>query len=151
MRYEFKYLIPFYFIEQLKKDIQVFCKFDDNCNDNGFYKISSIYFYDILKYNFNSKERGINIRSKPRLRFYLDSKEKKILNSFFEFKERINDAGKKQRFKYDLIYPKKFSYNFFIKKLPPELKVKFNIYNYKPISTISYKRYSFKVFYDTNF
>lgn len=140
MRSEFKYLVPFFVKKKLEYDLKIFCNTDNNANILGISKINSIYFDSINKYNFNSKENGIYIRSKPRLRFYLDEKEKKIIRSVFEFKNRIWDKGFKNRYVINNFDNKEYSLDYNIKQLPNNFKCKLNEVNYNPILSLGYQR-----------
>lgn len=86
-------------------------------------KINNIYFdtYEFDSYFDNLN--GISSRKKLRLRWY--GKEKMPLNGFFEFKNKTNSIGYKDRIEFDFSNHKWTNWNnfmiFFVKKMPKKL------------------------------
>jgi len=78
----------------LKNSISSVLSYDDNNKDNGSYRVFSIYFDDENLTFYKEKIEGLNIRVKPRLRFYFD-KNLNPIKSFLELKKRKNFFVKK--------------------------------------------------------
>ncbi len=72
MRHEFKYYINFSDYITIKNKLKYIMKIDSNANENGEYKIRSIYFDNYDDKVLFEKINGFNRRDKFRIRFYND-------------------------------------------------------------------------------
>ncbi len=97
-RYEFKYVIPSYLKEKLKKDISYFMKIDKYAllQDQEKYFVRSLYFENYNNSNFYEKIDGVRQRKKYRLRTYArDFNDRSLI--FLEQKSRFENHVTKYR------------------------------------------------------
>ena len=90
-RHEYKYLINYPELEELKVRMRPYFKLDPHA-ENGEYMIRSLYFDDIWNSAYEEKDMGIFFRKKYRIRIYncLEQSiklERKIKNDKYIFKE----------------------------------------------------------------
>ena len=90
-RYEKKYFVNDYYIEQLKKRLSPIVKLDPILNGKRNYSIRSLYFDDYCDTSFKQVVNGISKRYKYRIRFYNNNTDYIVL----EKKYKINNMTKK--------------------------------------------------------
>lgn len=72
-RHELKYIISYPERDLLRLRLGAFLSRDKNVNENGEYKIRSLYFDDYWNSAYKEKMMGVSSRSKYRIRIYNDS------------------------------------------------------------------------------
>ena len=97
-RYEFKYVLPTWVMNEIESEIMNFMEYDNfvkNKNNHSYF-VRSIYFENQQNDNFYEKIDGIKYRTKYRIRTY-----SKIFNDniFLEKKSKDNDRVFKKRIK----------------------------------------------------
>lgn len=93
-RYEIKYSIPASEMGQLIADLRPFLKPDPHASEQGFYRVSSLYFDTPTLDCFRNKLDGLLFRRKLRIRTYPDAPGDL---AFVEVKQRINRTVQKRR------------------------------------------------------
>lgn len=98
-RYEVKYVLHKRQVDQIIAEMKGRIELDPNAGDQGFYRNISVYYdtYDLRFYW--EKIEGEKVRSKIRLRGYMDSNGTFIGKSFLEIKQRNNLIVHKRRAK----------------------------------------------------
>lgn len=74
-RHEYKYEINYFDYLALRQRLLPFVKSDPNADENGFYRITSLYFDNFHDKALMEKMNGVNIREKFRIRYYNDNHE----------------------------------------------------------------------------
>lgn len=74
-RNELKYVIDYGTAEIISSRLKQFCDYDSNCNEEGFYQVSSLYFDDYCNSSLNDNIVGRSDRKKYRIRIYNGSDE----------------------------------------------------------------------------
>lgn len=69
-RNELKYMINKQQERVISGRLQHICNLDSNADENGFYRVSSLYFDDYINSGLNDKLAGIDRRKKFRIRIY---------------------------------------------------------------------------------
>ena len=96
-RYELKYLIHASKYRPLVKDLKNFMKPDAHGDDDGFYRVTSLY-YDSPSYDcYRSKIEGLKYRRKLRVRLYPGQDITRVTQGFVEIKQRIDRTVQKRR------------------------------------------------------
>lgn len=96
LRYEYKYIIPLYQLDTLRRLILPFMELDGHAGaERGEYTVRSIYFDTPGLQCFFDKKDGVKRRNKVRLRGYDDGGEGEAV--FFEIKEKMDDPLWKSR------------------------------------------------------
>lgn len=96
-RYELKYLVHAKDYQPLVDDLLHFMKFDEHAGEDGYYRVTSLY-YDSPDYQFyRSKIEGLKYRRKLRLRIYPRFEGDKVELGSVEIKQRINRTVQKRR------------------------------------------------------
>lgn len=101
IRKEIKFKTDYQVSNNLKNTISNILDYDDNNKNNETYRVYSIYFDDENLTYYKEKIEGLNIRIKPRLRFYFD-KNLNPIKSFLELKKRRNFFVKKEKLEISL-------------------------------------------------
>ena len=96
-RYELKYVIHATKYRALVRDLKNFMVPDKHGDEDGFYRVLSLY-YDSPGYDcYRSKIEGLKFRRKLRLRIYPGDDIRKVKTGFAEIKQRTNRTVQKKR------------------------------------------------------
>jgi SPX domain protein involved in polyphosphate accumulation len=145
-RLEFKYIVPTHILDLVVPTISRYLDADENANQQGFYKVNSLYFDSPQLTCYQQKLDGILFRKKYRLRYY-DQKHE----IFFEIKRKSGNTVFKDR----VLLPPSIRINQqslvnhkFLKHIPEgklkgELLTDYHQLNLKPKVLISYLRRPF--------
>lgn len=146
LRKEKKFLITIDEYYKIKNRLKQVIKLDEHSSENG-YLVRTLYFDTIDDYDFESKENGLELRRKIRLRNYGENSDFANL----EIKQKQGEFQKKKSLKIDkndsiriingdysilLKYKESFAY---------ECYTLMNMYCYRPKVIIQYKREAFIV------
>lgn len=96
LRYELKFLLPCSAKKRLSDEIRFALRPDTHGNDQGCYRISSLYYDTRHLETYWDKLDGVLQRQKFRLRYYGRPQEEPEA-SFFEIKHRYNNCVSKER------------------------------------------------------
>lgn len=93
-RYEIKYFMENFDYELIRSKLRLFMNSDSHSDDNGEYRITSLYFDDVYNSAYNEKMNGLMFRKKFRIRIYnYDDKsiklEQKIKHGQLGYKKNI--------------------------------------------------------------
>lgn len=145
-RLEFKYVVPTPILDLVIPTISRYLNADDYTNNQGYYKVNSLYFDSPRLTCYQQKLDGILFRKKYRIRYYGDKNK-----LFFEIKRKIGDTVFKDR----VLLSDKNLVNLQIPvnhevfnlipegKLKSELQTDYHQLNLKPKVLISYHRRPF--------
>lgn len=91
-RNELKYVINPATAAIISSRLELFCDYDNNCDEKGFYKVSSLYFDDYCNSSLNDNIIGQSNRKKFRIRVYNGS------DTYIRLEKKIkhNKGGKKE-------------------------------------------------------
>lgn len=96
-RYELKYVVHAKARERLVEDLNHFMVPDGYGDEDGFYRITSLY-YDSPDFAFyRSKMDGLKFRRKLRIRVYPTGHPEALEHAFVEIKQRMNRTVQKRR------------------------------------------------------
>lgn len=146
LRKEKKFIITLDEYYRIKNKLEKVIKLDSNSNGEG-YIVRSLYFDTIDDTDFQSKEDGLEIRRKIRLRNYGANSNFAVL----EIKQKQGEFQKKRSLrlkKEDAIELIKCNYSVLLKyseSFAYECYCLMNMYCYKPKAVIEYKRKAFVV------
>lgn len=96
-RYEYKYLVPNYLIDDLRKDIEPYMELDAFAKEqpNNEYTVRSVY-YDTPKFScYEEKLDGLKVRNKYRIRGYNEKSDENV--TFLEIKHKNTNCISKSR------------------------------------------------------
>ena len=147
-RFELKYLISIQQAEQIKSALRAYLVADEYGNENGYYKVSSLYYDSPDFLCYWEKIDGVKFRRKLRIRHYETDKpltQEKMV--FVEIKQRIDRVTQKRR----VLLPYSDALDLCNNRQIPEHKPEdketieeiFSFlwqYNLRPASIVRYKR-----------
>jgi hypothetical protein len=96
-RYELKYVVPAPKYQLLQEDLLKFMIPDPHGDQDGFYRIVSLYYDSPDLHFYRSKIEGLNFRRKLRIRIYPGSSVRSVSTGFVEIRQRINRSVQKRR------------------------------------------------------
>ncbi len=159
-RYEFKYVVPNYLKDKIKKDISYFMQIDRYAllQKQQKYFVRSLYFEDYNNSNFYEKIDGVRQRTKYRLRTYQKNfnenslifleQKSRFENHVTKYRRKISNFDLKLFYKSNKVFSLIHKYN---EKLFSSFLYDYTKKNIRPKVLVDYYRTPYISNYDMNF